>query len=78
MLSRVFSLLAIMIAAFAIYDGFRQKSAFILGQEKQTNYSPRYGTNLSGGYNSSGVWIYHSTTRTSYGEFQGGGPGGGK
>ncbi len=78
MLSKIFSILALLIAGFAIFDAFTQKSAFILGQEKQPNYSPRYGTNLSGGYNRNRVWIYNSTTRSYYEGFQGGGPGSGK
>ena len=78
MLTKIFSGLAVLIATMAIIDGYTQKSAFVLGEEKQTNYSPRYGTRLSGGYNPSGVWIYNSTTRSYYEDFQGGGPGGGK
>ena len=75
MLSKIFSFLAFLIAVYAVFNAYSQKSAFILGQETQPNYSPRHGTNLSGSYNSSGVWIFHSTTRSGYEGFQGGGIG---
>lgn len=78
MLIKIFSVLAAVIGGFAIFDAYTQKSAFILGQEKQPNYSPRYGTNLSGGYNPSRIWIYNSATRNYYQDFQGGGPSRGK
>lgn len=78
MLTKIFAGLAVFIAMIAIIDGYTQKSAFVLREKKQANYSPRYGTNLSGRYNSSGVWIYTSTTRGYYEDFRGGGPGRGK
>ncbi|MGK7945919.1 MAG: hypothetical protein AB4058_15760 [Microcystaceae cyanobacterium] len=78
MLSKIFSLLGVLIAAYCIFNAYTQKSAFVLGQETQPNYSPRYGTSVSGGYNSRGVWVYSSTSRSAYEGFQGGGPGVGK
>ncbi|MDJ0735573.1 MAG: hypothetical protein QNJ47_16190 [Nostocaceae cyanobacterium] len=78
MLTKVFAAAAVAIALIAIVDGYTQKSAFVLREEKQTNYSPRSGTQLSGSYNSNGVWIYTTTTRSYYEDFRGGGPGSGK
>ncbi len=78
MLAKVFAGVAVAIAVIAIMDGYTQKSAFVLGEEKQANYSPRHGTRLSGSYNRSGVWIYTNTTRSYYEDFRGGGPGSGK
>ncbi|MGK7933271.1 MAG: hypothetical protein AB4041_17825 [Microcystaceae cyanobacterium] len=75
---RFFNVLAVLVAVYGIFNAYSQKSAFHLGQETQPNYAPRYGTNVSGGYNSSGIWIYNSTTRSAYEGFQGGGPGVGK
>ena len=78
MLTKVFAGLAVLIAAIAIIDSYTQKSALVLREQKQANYSPRHGTNLSGGYNRSGVWIYTTTTRSYYEDFRGGGPSRGK
>lgn len=69
--------LATGIIALMLYHSYQYKSAFILGQKEQNNYSPRHGTELSGQYYG-GVWHYNSTTRSSFGSFQGGGPGAGK
>lgn len=78
MLTKIFAGLAVAIALIAIFDAYTQKSAFVLREDKQANYSPRSGTQLSGSYNRSGVWIYTTTTRSYYEDFQGGGPGSGK
>ncbi|GAA6619522.1 hypothetical protein NUACC26_053350 [Scytonema sp. NUACC26] len=78
MFAKIFAGIAVLLALMSIIDSYSQKSAFVLREEKQENYAPRYETQLSGSYNSSGVWIYTSTTRSYYGDFQGGGPGSGK
>lgn len=78
MFAKIFAGIAVALALMAITDSYTQKSAFVLREEKQENYLPRYGTQLSGSYDNRGIWIYTSTTRSYYGDFQGGGPGSGK
>ncbi|MEO1429625.1 MAG: hypothetical protein AAFS12_10325 [Cyanobacteria bacterium J06632_19] len=78
MLTKVFAGIAVLMAIWSITDAYTQKSAFVLREEKQANFSPRRGTRASGYYNNSGTWIFYSSERSSYGGFQGGGPGTGK
>ncbi len=78
MLTKIFAGIAVVLAIWSITDAYTQKSAFVLRQETQTNFSPRRGTTTSGYYDRNGVWIFHSGTRSSYSGFQGGGPGSGK
>ncbi|MEL6164953.1 MAG: hypothetical protein AAFR37_14770 [Cyanobacteria bacterium J06628_3] len=77
MLTKVFAGIAVFMALWSITDAYTQKSAFVLREEKQANFSPRRGTSLSGSYNSGGTWVFINS-RSSYGGFQGGGPGSGK
>ncbi|MEM7556145.1 MAG: hypothetical protein AAF378_18995 [Cyanobacteria bacterium P01_A01_bin.84] len=78
MLTKIFAGLAAFMAFWSIYDSYSQKSAFVLRQEKQENFSPRYGTRSSGGYRG-GTWIfYQGGSRSGYEGFRGGGPGSGK
>jgi hypothetical protein len=76
MIPKILSAITVFLAASAIHASFNPNSVITLREEKQTNHSPRNGTNLSGSYRS-GVWI-HTTTRSTYQGFQGGGPGSGK
>jgi hypothetical protein len=76
MLTKLFALLGVAIAAFTLHAGLTQQAALVLRQEQQDSYWPRHGTQLSGGYRS-GVWI-SSPLRQSYGSYRGGGPGSGK
>ncbi|GEM_PF-833020 len=78
MLTKVFAGIAVLMAIWSITDAYTQKSALILREEKQSNFSPRRGTSLSGSYGNNGTWIFYSETRSSYSNFQGGGPGSGK
>ena len=78
MLTKVFAGIGVLIALWSITDAYTQKSAFVLRQEKQANFSPRSGTGASGYYDNRGIWIFNSGSRSSYGGFQGGGPGSGK
>ncbi|MEA5597026.1 hypothetical protein [Rivularia sp. UHCC 0363] len=78
MLTKIFAGIGVLIAIWSITDAYTQKSAFILREEKQENFSPRRGTSLSGNYGRGGTWIFYSSERSSYGSFQGGGPGSGK
>lgn len=78
MLAKVFAGVAVFMAIWSITDAYTQKSALVLYEEKQTNFSPRRGTSVSGYYGNDGIWIFHSESRSSYGGFQGGGPGSGK
>ena len=77
MLTKIFAGLAVVIAASAVLNSYTQKSALVLREENQANFSPRNGTRLSGSYNRSGVWIFYSN-RSGYDNFRGGGPGSGK
>ena len=77
MLTKVFAGIAALMAIWSITDAYTQKSAFVLREEKQANFSPRRGTSASGYYNNRGIWIFNSG-RSSYSGFQGGGPGSGK
>lgn len=77
MLTKVFAGIAVFMALWSITDAYTQKSAFVLREEKQSNFSPRRGTSLSGSYSRGGGWIF-VPSRSSYGNFQGGGPGTGK
>ncbi len=77
MLSKVFAGIGLIMAIWSVSDAYTQKSAFVLREEKQANFSPRRGTSLSGSYGRGGTWIF-IPTRSSYGNFQGGGPGTGK
>ncbi|MBW4512486.1 MAG: hypothetical protein KME64_39250 [Scytonematopsis contorta HA4267-MV1] len=76
MITKILSAWILFIAGSAIHASFNPSSIIVLREEKQTNYSPRNGTNPSGSYRS-GIWI-HTTTRSTYQGFQGGGPGSGK
>lgn len=76
MLTKIFAGLAILVAASAIFNSYTQKSALVLREENQADFSPRNGTRLSGSYSRSGVWIY--SNRSRYDDFRGGGPGSGK
>ncbi|AFY55357.1 hypothetical protein Riv7116_2860 [Rivularia sp. PCC 7116] len=78
MLTKVFAGIAALMAIWSITDAYTQKSAFVLREEKQANFSPRRGTSASGYYNNRGTWIFYSSERSSYGGFRGGGPGTGK
>ncbi|OKH51492.1 hypothetical protein NIES2101_18145 [Calothrix sp. HK-06] len=78
MITKILFAGTVLIAASTIYASVTDSNALVLRQEQQSNYSPREGTNPSGRYNSQGVWIFTSTERTSYENFQGGGPGSGK
>ena len=77
MLTKVFAGIAVLMALWSVTDAYTQKSAFVLREEKQANFSPRRGTSLSGSYGSNGTWIF-VPTRSTYSCFQGGGPGSGK
>lgn len=77
MLTKVFAAIGVLMAMWSITDAYTQKSAFVLREEKQANFSPRRGTGASGYYDNRGIWIFYSG-RSSYGGFQGGGPGSGK
>ncbi len=78
MLTKVFAGIGVLMALWSITDAYTQKSAFVLREEKQANFSPRSGTSASGYYDRNGTWIFYSSGRSSYGGFQGGGPGSGK
>ncbi|MEB3216182.1 MAG: hypothetical protein VKN72_08090 [Nostocales cyanobacterium 94392] len=78
MVAKIFAGIAVFIAIWSITDAYTQKSAFVLREEKQANFSPRRGTSLSGNYGRGGTWIFYSNERSSYSGFQGGGPGSGK
>lgn len=75
-MTKLFALLAMLLAGTTIFYGLTQQSALTLRQEKQENHWPRYDTQTSGTYRG-GIWIA-SPTRQSYGSFRGGGPGAGK
>ena len=78
MLTKIFAGLAVFMAIWSISDSYSQKSAFVLRQEEQRDFSPRYGTRSSGGYRGS-TWIYYQGgPRSQYEGFRGGGPGSGK
>ncbi len=77
MLTKIFAVLAVAIAASAIFNSYTQKSALLLREENQADFSPRHGTRLSGSYSRSGTWIFYSN-RSSYDDFRGGGPAAGK
>ncbi|PSO55808.1 MAG: hypothetical protein BRC40_05235 [Cyanobacteria bacterium QH_8_48_120] len=76
MLIRIFAIAALIIALFTIWAAYTQRSALSLRQEKQSAYWSRHGTSLSGQYQG-GTWIF-LPSRSSYGDFRGGGPGAGK
>ncbi|MBE9126010.1 MULTISPECIES: hypothetical protein [unclassified Coleofasciculus] len=84
MLTKVLAATAVAIAVFTIIAGYTQRSALVLGEEKQRNYWSRRGTSLSGTYNenttgtSGGVIWVPLPNRSSYGSFRGGGPSAGK
>lgn len=67
---------ALLIGLSTSWLGFRQTSAFNLGEENQKNFWPRNNTTSSGVY-VGGVWR-PSSVRSSYGNFSGGGPSAGK
>jgi hypothetical protein len=75
-MTKLFALLAVLLAGTTVFYGFTQQSALVLRQEKQDNHWARYDTQSSGSYRS-GSWVA-SPTRQSYGTFRGGGPGAGK
>ncbi|MEM9926315.1 MAG: hypothetical protein AAF915_21615 [Cyanobacteria bacterium P01_D01_bin.50] len=72
MLSKIFAGIAVLMAIWSITDAYTHKSAFVLREEKQTNFSPRRGTTASGYYGNDGTWIFYSESRSSYSGFQGG------
>ncbi|BAZ05604.1 hypothetical protein [Calothrix sp. NIES-3974] len=79
MIAKIISAGTILFAMTTLHAGYVNKSALVLRDSNSTNsYSGRSGTRLSGSYNSSGVWIINSESRSSYENFQGGGPGSGK
>ena len=78
MITKIFAGIAALLAIWSITDAYTQKSAFVLRQENQSNFSPRRGTSQSGYYDRNGTWIFYSESRSSYSNFQGGGPGSGK
>lgn len=75
-MTKLFALLAILLAGTTIFYGFTQQSALVLRQERQDNHWVRNGTRTSGSYRG-GIWVA-SPTRQTYGGFRGGGPGAGK
>jgi hypothetical protein len=77
MVVKIFSVGTIIFAIANIAAGMSSSSSLVLRDSNTTNYYARSGTNLSGRYNSGGVWIFYSS-RSSYEGFQGGGPGSGK
>ena len=77
MLAKVFAGIAVFIALWSTTDAYTHKSALVLREKNIENFSPRRGTSLSGSYGSNGKWIF-IPSRSSYGDFQGGGPGTGK
>ncbi|MDX2245104.1 MAG: hypothetical protein NW224_30875 [Leptolyngbyaceae cyanobacterium bins.302] len=76
MLTKLFAVAVVAIAAITLTAGFTQQAALVLRQENQDNHWERHGTQASGTYRS-GVWVA-SPVRSSYGSFRGGGPGAGK
>lgn len=76
MLTKIFTAIALGLAALTLTAGFTQQAALTLRQENQNNHWPRHGTQLSGYYRS-GVWA-PSPERSTYSSFRGGGPGAGK
>jgi hypothetical protein len=67
---------ALLIGLTTTWSGFRQTSAFNLGEENQKNFWARNNTRSSGVY-VGGVWR-SSPARSAYGDFSGGGPSTGK
>jgi hypothetical protein len=76
MLTRIFAVIALVVALFTIWAAYTQRSALSLRQERQSTYWPRYGTYLSGRYYNN-TW-QPTPNRSSYGGFRGGGPSAGK
>ena len=76
MLSKIYTLGSMAIAAWAINSAMSYPSAFVLRQENQSNYTSRRGSRMSGVYYG-GYW-QSSPSRTEYPEFRGGGLGSGK
>ncbi len=76
MLTKVLTLMSLGVAAYTLYAGYTQPSAFVLRQEDQANHLPISNITPSGSY-SRGVWLANGDRR-SYGNFRGGGPGAGK
>lgn len=73
---RLLALSAVLVTATSAWAGYSQRSALTLREDQaSSSYWPRHGTSLSGGY-SRGVWIM-APSRSQYGGFRGGGPGGG-
>jgi hypothetical protein len=78
MLVKILSAGTIIFAIATISGAIRASSSLVLRESNPGNsYSSRAGTNLSGQYDSQGVWIFYSS-RSAYEGFQGGGPGSGK
>lgn len=75
MLTKLLTVSTFAIAAATLGMGFTQQSAFVLRQENQDQYWPRSNARTSGTY-TGGRWQY--STRETYEEFRGGGPGSGK
>jgi hypothetical protein len=75
-LVRLLAFSTVLVAASSVWAGYTQRSALTLREDQQQAYWPRRGTSLSGGYSRGGVWIM-APSRTEYGGFRGGGPGGG-
>jgi hypothetical protein len=78
MLVKILSAGTIIFAIATISAAMSSSSSLVLHESNPgNNYSSRAGTNLSGRYDSQGVWVFYSS-RSSYEGFQGGGPGSGK
>lgn len=76
MLTKVFALIAIAIVGITLYSAYTQPSAFMLRQEQQALYWPRYRTSISGRYHR-GSW-QPLPSRREFDTFRGGGPSVGK
>lgn len=79
MIAKVISIGTILFTLTSLHAGLVNKSALTLRDSNSSaTYGGRSGTRLSGNYSSGGVWIIHTESRSSYENFQGGGPGSGK
>jgi hypothetical protein len=77
MLTKVLTLSTIVIALLTLWMAYTQQAALVLRQESQMQHWSRYNTVTSGRYlSSTGSWQYSS--RETYSDFRGGGPGAGK
>ena len=60
MLTKIFAGIAVLMAIWSITDAYSHKSAFVLREEKQTNFVTRRGTSLTGSYGNNGTWFFFS------------------